>query len=114
MTVAELSRRVHLSKTACQARVRRLETDGYILGYRAVINPKRLGLPHVVFVEVKLSDMDPTHQRVRLTDNNRGRQNLLSCDPRELPQAGESERLVIRPYEAPGLLAAILGELPLE
>ncbi len=56
MTIAELSRRVHLSKTACQARVRRLETDGYILGYRAVINPKRLGLPHVVFVEVKLSD----------------------------------------------------------
>lgn len=56
MTITELSRRVHLSKTPCQARVRRLEDDGYILGYRAVINPKRLGLPHVVFVEVKLSD----------------------------------------------------------
>ena len=56
MTIAELSRRVHLSKTPCQARVKRLEEAGYILGYRAVINPKRLGLPHVVFVEVKLSD----------------------------------------------------------
>jgi Lrp/AsnC family transcriptional regulator, leucine-responsive regulatory protein len=56
MTVAELSRRVHLSKTPCLARVRRLEEAGYILGYRAIINPKRLGLPHVVFVEVKLSD----------------------------------------------------------
>ena len=56
MTNAELSRRVHLSKTPCQARVKRLEEAGYILGYRAVINPKRLGLPHVVFVEVKLSD----------------------------------------------------------
>jgi Lrp/AsnC family leucine-responsive transcriptional regulator len=56
MTITELARRVHLSKTPCQARVRRLEADGYILGYRAVINPRRLGLPHVVFVEVKLSD----------------------------------------------------------
>lgn len=56
MSVAELSRRVNLSKTPCQARIKRLEEQGYILGYRAVIDPKRLGLPHVAFVEVKLSD----------------------------------------------------------
>ena len=35
---------------------RRLEQEGYILGYRAVIDPTRLGLPHVAFVEVRLSD----------------------------------------------------------
>ncbi len=56
VTVAELSRRVNLSKTPCQARITRLEKACYILGYRAVIDPKRLGLPHVAFVEVKLSD----------------------------------------------------------
>ena len=56
ISVAELSRRVNLSKTPCQARIRRLEAAGYILGYRAVIDPKRLGLPHVAFVEVKLTD----------------------------------------------------------
>lgn len=56
ISVAELSRRVNLSKTPCQARMKRLEQDGYILGYRAVINPTRLGLPHVAFVEVRLSD----------------------------------------------------------
>jgi Lrp/AsnC family leucine-responsive transcriptional regulator len=56
LSVAELSRRVNLSKTPCQARIKRLEAEGYILGYRAVIDPKRLGLPHVAFVEVKLSD----------------------------------------------------------
>jgi Lrp/AsnC family leucine-responsive transcriptional regulator len=56
ISVAELSRRVNLSKTPCQARIKRLEDQGYILGYRAVIDPKRLGLPHVAFVEVKLSD----------------------------------------------------------
>lgn len=56
ISVAELSRRVNLSKTPCQVRITRLEKAGYILGYRAVIDPKRLGLPHVAFVEVKLSD----------------------------------------------------------
>ncbi|MGV8832764.1 MAG: Lrp/AsnC family transcriptional regulator [Devosia sp.] len=56
ISVAELSRRVNLSKTPCQTRITRLEKAGYILGYRAVIDPRRLGLPHVAFVEVKLSD----------------------------------------------------------
>ena len=56
ISVAELSRRVNLSKTPCQARIRRLEQEGYILGYRAIVNPTRLGLPHVAFVEVRLSD----------------------------------------------------------
>ncbi|SMQ60527.1 Lrp/AsnC family transcriptional regulator, leucine-responsive regulatory protein [Devosia lucknowensis] len=56
ISIAELSRRVNLSKTPCQARIRRLEAAGYILGYRAIIDPTRLGLPHVAFVEVRLSD----------------------------------------------------------
>ncbi|MBD8065763.1 Lrp/AsnC ligand binding domain-containing protein [Devosia sp. PTR5] len=56
ISVAELSRRVHLSKTPCQARIRNLEKQGVILGYRAVLNPDRLGLPHVAFVEVRLTD----------------------------------------------------------
>lgn len=56
ISIAELSRRVNLSKTPCQARVRRLEREGYILGYRAVLAPERLGLAHVAFVEVRLSD----------------------------------------------------------
>jgi Lrp/AsnC family leucine-responsive transcriptional regulator len=56
LSIAELSRRVHLSKTPCRARIARLEKERYILGYRAVIAPSRMGLPHVAFVEVKLSD----------------------------------------------------------
>jgi Lrp/AsnC family leucine-responsive transcriptional regulator len=56
ISVAELSRRVNLSKTPCQARMKRLEQMGYILGYRAVVDPGRLGLQHVAFVEVRLSD----------------------------------------------------------
>lgn len=56
ISVTELSRKVNLSKTPCQNRIKRLEADGYILGYRAVVDPQRLGLPHVAFVEVHLSD----------------------------------------------------------
>ncbi len=36
--------------------MRRLEKNGVILGYRAQLDPVRLGRDHVAFVEVKLSD----------------------------------------------------------
>lgn len=56
MTLAALSDIVGLSKTPCQARIRRLEKEGYILGYRAIVSPVKLGLEHVAFAEVKLND----------------------------------------------------------
>jgi Lrp/AsnC family leucine-responsive transcriptional regulator len=56
LSVTELARRVGLSKTPCQVRLRRLIDAGYILGFRAVVDPARLGLDHVAFTEVKLSD----------------------------------------------------------
>jgi len=54
--VAELARRIGLSKTPTLARMRRLEKAGIITGYRAMLNPIRLGLAHVAFVQVRLSD----------------------------------------------------------
>lgn len=54
--VTELARRVSLSKTPVQARIKRLEEAGIILGYRAQLDPVSLGQDHVAFVEVKLSD----------------------------------------------------------
>lgn len=54
--VAELARRVGLSKTPVQARLKRLEEQGVIRGYRAMLDPVKLGRDHVAFVEVKLSD----------------------------------------------------------
>ncbi|WP_341504156.1 leucine-responsive transcriptional regulator Lrp [Gallaecimonas sp. GXIMD4217] len=50
----ELSRRVGLSPTPCLERVKRLERDGYIQGYTAIINPRFLGSALLVFVEVTL------------------------------------------------------------
>jgi Lrp/AsnC family leucine-responsive transcriptional regulator len=52
----ELARRVGLSKSPVQARLKRLEDAGVITGYRAVLDPIRMGQAHVAFVEVRLSD----------------------------------------------------------
>lgn len=54
--VTELAARIGLSKTPCNARLKRLVEDGYIQGFRAVMNPQKLGLDHVAFAEVTLSD----------------------------------------------------------
>jgi len=56
ISVTDLSARVGLSKTPCHARLKRLEADGFILGYRTLIDPVKLGLEHIAFVEVKLND----------------------------------------------------------
>ncbi|WP_235776007.1 MULTISPECIES: Lrp/AsnC family transcriptional regulator [Ruegeria] len=56
ISIADLARRIGLSKTPTQARLKRLETTGIITGYRALVDPIRLGLDHVAFVEVRLSD----------------------------------------------------------
>lgn len=56
LPIAELARRVGLSKTPVAARIRALERAGVISGYRAMVSPEKLGLPHVTFVEVRLSD----------------------------------------------------------
>ena len=56
MPVTDLARRIGLSKTPTQSRLRRLQEDGYITGFRAVLSPARLGQDHVAFVEVKLTD----------------------------------------------------------
>ncbi len=56
MSVADLARHIGLSKSPTQARLKRLEAEGIITGYRAMLDPIRLGLDHVAFVEVRLTD----------------------------------------------------------
>ncbi|BAV64353.1 Lrp/AsnC family transcriptional regulator [Sphingobium cloacae] len=56
MTVTDLARGVGLSKTPCQVRLRRLIEAGVIKGFRAIVDPAKLGMDHVAFAEVKLSD----------------------------------------------------------
>lgn len=52
---AELSERVNLSPSACHRRVQRLEAEGYIAAYVALLDARKLGRPTTVFVEITLS-----------------------------------------------------------
>lgn len=56
ITVTDLAAKVGLSKTPCQLRLKRLTDSGVIQGFRARIDPAKLGLDHIAFAEVKLSD----------------------------------------------------------
>ncbi|MBN9070003.1 MAG: Lrp/AsnC ligand binding domain-containing protein [Rhizobiales bacterium] len=56
LSIADLSEKVGLSKTPVQARVRRLEAEGFIRGYAAIVDREKMGDGHVAFVQVKLSD----------------------------------------------------------
>ena len=70
ITVTELASLVGLSKTPCQVRMRRLEREGYILGYTALVNRNKLGDKHIAFAQVTLNDtktraLDAFNQAVR-------------------------------------------------
>ena len=58
LTNAELAERVHLSAAATLRRVQRLEREGVIAGYRAELDPERLGLGLQAFVRIQLSRHD--------------------------------------------------------
>ena len=54
VTNAELSERVNLSPSACHRRVQRLEQDGFIAAYVALLDARKMGKPTIVFVEITL------------------------------------------------------------
>lgn len=54
MSYAELARQVGLTTTPCIERVKRLEREGYINGYTAIVNPEYLDAGLIVFVQIRL------------------------------------------------------------
>jgi DNA-binding Lrp family transcriptional regulator len=60
MTNVELAGRVGISAPPCLRRVRALEKAGFILGYRAQLNPKLLGFDVVAYAMVRLSSQAET------------------------------------------------------
>ena len=81
LTNNDLSERVHLSPSQCSRRRQRLEEDGLIRGYRAVLDREKLGFPLVSIISVTLA----THNR----DNARRFAELLS----RLPEVQEAHAL---------------------
>ena len=57
ITIKELAMKVHLSTTPVFERMRRLESEGYIQRYTAVLSPSKLGRGFIVFCSVRLRRM---------------------------------------------------------
>jgi Lrp/AsnC family transcriptional regulator, leucine-responsive regulatory protein len=78
LPVAKLADRVGLSETPCARRLKRLESEGYIDGYRAVLSRKTLGLGVVAFAQVRFS----VHDRAlsdRFEREIQGIARIVSC-----------------------------------
>jgi DNA-binding Lrp family transcriptional regulator len=60
LTVTDLAARVGLSVSPCHRRLRELERNGVILGYRAIVDPKAVGLTFeaLLFVTMRQEDRD--------------------------------------------------------
>jgi DNA-binding Lrp family transcriptional regulator len=58
LSLTELAERIGLSVSPCHRRVRTLEQEGIILGYRAHLDPRRLGLDFSALVFVTLKEGD--------------------------------------------------------
>jgi Lrp/AsnC family leucine-responsive transcriptional regulator len=58
LTSSQLSEKVGLSASPCWQRVKRLEDEGYIQGYSAILDQALLGLSETVIIEVTLERHD--------------------------------------------------------
>ena len=61
VSYADLGRRVGLTTPAVIERVRKLEDAGVITGYRAEIDPAKVGLPIIAFVRMSITGVDYSH-----------------------------------------------------
>jgi Lrp/AsnC family transcriptional regulator, leucine-responsive regulatory protein len=75
---AEVARRIGLSETPCLRRIRELEQDGVITGYRAVINEAKAGLPIAAFVLISTDQRTETDRR-QFRDAVQAETTILSC-----------------------------------
>jgi len=55
----QLARKVNLTPTPCIERVKRLERQGFIRGYTAILNPALVNVSLLVFIEIDLAHKSP-------------------------------------------------------
>jgi Lrp/AsnC family leucine-responsive transcriptional regulator len=74
----QLARKVNLTPTPCIERVKRLERQGYIRGYSAILNPELVNAGLLVFVEIDLSHNSPDAFR-RFREEARKLPEIMDC-----------------------------------
>ena len=67
-TWAELGKLLRLTAPAAAERARKLEADGTIVGYAALINPEKLGFPLTAYVSVTIGDQRRRSAFLRLVE----------------------------------------------
>jgi Lrp/AsnC family leucine-responsive transcriptional regulator len=74
----QLARKVNLTPTPCIERVKRLERQGYIRGYTALLDPELVNASLLVFIEIDLSHNSPDAFR-RFRDEARLLPEIMDC-----------------------------------
>jgi Lrp/AsnC family leucine-responsive transcriptional regulator len=103
-TLKSLAEKTGLSVSAVQARVRRLENDGVIQGYRAVIDPESLGLPLAALIAV--TPRDPEHE-YDIPERLAGLSEVEACHS----VAGEDSFVLFVRVAAPTALEELIREV---
>ena len=74
----QLARKVNLTPTPCIERVKRLERQGFIRGYTAILNPELVDASLLVFVEIDLSHKSPDAFR-KFREEARKLPEIMEC-----------------------------------
>ena len=74
----QLARKVNLTPTPCIERVKRLERQGYIRGYTALLDPELVDASLLVFVEIDLSHKSPDAFR-KFREEARRLPEIMDC-----------------------------------
>lgn len=103
-TLKSLAEATGLSVSAVQARVRRLETDGVIRGYTAIVDPEAIGLPLAALVAI--TPLDPAHE-YDIPDRLVGLAEVESCHS----VAGEDSFVLFVRVASPTALEELIREI---
>jgi len=74
----QLARKVNLTPTPCIERVKRLERQGFIRGYTAILNPELVNVSLLVFVEIDLAHKSPDAFR-KFREEARKLPEIMEC-----------------------------------
>ena len=103
-TLRSLAEATGLSVSAVQARVRRLEADGVIRGYTALIDPESVGLPLAAIVAI--TPLDPAHE-YDIPERLGGLSEVESCHS----VAGEDSFVLFVRVASPTALEELIREI---
>ncbi|MDQ1097124.1 MULTISPECIES: Lrp/AsnC family transcriptional regulator [Chryseobacterium] len=78
LNIKELSDLLHISKTPIYERIKRLENEGYIKRYVALLDNKKVGLPLIAFCNVSLAVHDDEHIR-RFQEEIKNIEEIVEC-----------------------------------